>query len=353
MLIQSPKLKKRIDERLKRIANFLLLNASFTDNLGLLNGKMGVAIFFYKYSLYTGIKIFEDYAGELIDEIYEEINVNSPIDFADGLTGIGWGIEYLAENKFVEGSTDHALTEIDNAVYRSSINTPFPLKSDNDLFGYGLYFIARLRENGKDDDNLSTLFKKQHLIYLTDECERILVKSNFSDDKIQSLKLTSFNSFLLFLYEIQRLGLFPVKVEKILQSVPDQVGSYSNDSCDKADLYLLQRLLESLIKCDVGKNTREALKKAKVKIISENNVAGDILVNRFIKNAWYKILYRTCLSESDAIEDPQKVFAVIDNEENWESRLKNTGGNDLGLTGLAGLGFGFLEILMKAHKVRK
>jgi len=46
--------KSRIDERLKRIANVLLINASFIDNPGLLNGKMGIAIFFYQYSRYTG-----------------------------------------------------------------------------------------------------------------------------------------------------------------------------------------------------------------------------------------------------------------------------------------------------------
>jgi len=60
----------KVENRLQRIANVLLLNASFTDNLGLLNGKMGIAIFFYQYARYTGNKVYEDYAGELIDEIY-------------------------------------------------------------------------------------------------------------------------------------------------------------------------------------------------------------------------------------------------------------------------------------------
>lgn len=106
----------KIEDRLRRIANFLLLNASFIDNLGLLNGKMGIAIFFYHYSRYTQNKIFEDYAGELIDEIYEEINVNTPVNFADGLTGIGWGIEYLVKNHFTEGDTDEVLAEIDNTM---------------------------------------------------------------------------------------------------------------------------------------------------------------------------------------------------------------------------------------------
>jgi hypothetical protein len=36
--------------------------------------------------------LFRDYAGLLIDLIYEEINTNTTFDFAIGLTGIGWGL---------------------------------------------------------------------------------------------------------------------------------------------------------------------------------------------------------------------------------------------------------------------
>ena len=36
--------QNKVENRLQHIANVLLLNASFTDNLGLFNGKMGIAI---------------------------------------------------------------------------------------------------------------------------------------------------------------------------------------------------------------------------------------------------------------------------------------------------------------------
>ncbi|HEX3009512.1 MAG TPA: lanthionine synthetase LanC family protein, partial [Bacteroidales bacterium] len=114
----SSDLKQRLDSRLQRIANVLLLNASFIDNLGLLNGKMGIAIFFYHYAKYTGNEVYSEYAGELIDEIYSEINTSTPIDFENGLTGIGWGIEYLVQNGFVEADTDEVLEQIDEAVYQ-------------------------------------------------------------------------------------------------------------------------------------------------------------------------------------------------------------------------------------------
>ncbi len=82
-------------DRHNRIINTLLLNASFIDNIGLMHGKMGISIFFFHLSRKTGKQIYEDYAGELIDEIYDDINTSTPVDFENGLAGIGWGIEYL------------------------------------------------------------------------------------------------------------------------------------------------------------------------------------------------------------------------------------------------------------------
>jgi len=54
----------------QKIINVLLLNSSFIDNLGLMHGKTGIAIFFFNLARTTKNQIYEDYAGELIDEIY-------------------------------------------------------------------------------------------------------------------------------------------------------------------------------------------------------------------------------------------------------------------------------------------
>ena len=109
---------------LERIVNILLLNASFIDNLGLLNGKMGICIFFYHLARKTKSKIYEEFAGELLDEIYDEISIHTPLDFENGLTGIGWGIEYLVQNGFADGNTNDTLFEIDNTVLRGILAKP-------------------------------------------------------------------------------------------------------------------------------------------------------------------------------------------------------------------------------------
>jgi hypothetical protein len=279
-------LKERIDWRLRRIANVLLLNASFIDNPGLLNGKTGIAIFFYNYFRYSGNKIYEDYAGELIDEIYEEINTGTPVNFENGLTGIGWGIEYLIKNKFVQADTDEALVEIDTSIYRNSLYRPFLLDTGNDLFGYGLYYIARLREHGNDDDNLNTLFKKQHLVYLTDDCERILIQKQYLDFNIKSLSIDTINSFSWFLLEMHRWDIFPFKVEKLFHVLPEYFESITENTSDIPGVAQLNKLIECITPCIRDVNIRDAVKTLKNKRDgrkSDREITEEELVNNFKK----------------------------------------------------------------------
>lgn len=86
----------------KRILHKLLIKSYNMSNLGLLSGKMGIAIFFLHYSQNTKQSVFEDYALDIIQKIYNQINQYTPLDMDSGFIGIGWGIEYLLQNKMVE-----------------------------------------------------------------------------------------------------------------------------------------------------------------------------------------------------------------------------------------------------------
>lgn len=101
---------------LERIANHLIIKSSFLDNLGLFHGKMGIVIFFYHYSRYTSNPIYDEFAGELLDEVYEDINTDLSFDFENGLCGIGWGIEYLLQNKYLKGDSNEVLEDIDRKI---------------------------------------------------------------------------------------------------------------------------------------------------------------------------------------------------------------------------------------------
>jgi hypothetical protein len=318
---------------------------------------MGIAIFFYQYARYTGNKVYEDYAGELIDEIYEEINNNTPVGFANGLMGIGWGIEYLVRNGYLEADTDEALAEIDNAVYRSSLHRPFLLDNGDDLFGYGLYYVTRLKGREDDDDDLKTLFKKQHLIYLTDDCERILVQKQYKNYNIDSLGIDTIISFEWFLVEMHRLGLFPVKVENILRSLPEYVEQGLKTTDDGSAITLLTLLTEKVVPIVNDPGTRNTLKTIlgqKADREKEMDVSGEAITSDFIKGTCRQLIYgmRPGFVEQTK-KQAKNVFPVIDDEKNWNNRLDNLKNENIGLTGLAGLGMGLLLSINGSHNIKK
>lgn len=101
---------------LKRIADHQMLHGSFRRDLGVLNGKMGIVLFFFHYARYTGRVLYEDFAGEMLEEVIQELHSDLPIRFSDGLCGIGWGVEYLIQNAFIEGDSDEILEDLDQKI---------------------------------------------------------------------------------------------------------------------------------------------------------------------------------------------------------------------------------------------
>ncbi len=91
-----------------------MVSTAYMKENGLFHGKMGIVLFFMHYSRYRNSTDFENFANMLLDEIFEDVVFDMPIDFEDGLSGIGWGIEYLLEHNFVGGNTFDILEDIDS-----------------------------------------------------------------------------------------------------------------------------------------------------------------------------------------------------------------------------------------------
>ena len=310
---------------------------------------MGIVIFFYHYNRYTDNKIFEDFAGELLDEIFEEINSNTPINFADGLTGIGWGIEYLLQNKFVNADSDEVLTEIDDTIFRNSHYRPFLLDSGKDLFGYGLYYISRILNHGIDDENHNPIFRKQYLNFLADYCERILIQKIFLNYNIKELSIDTINSFTWFLIQMKQKGLSPHKVQSLIKSLPEYFESLLGRSFDNPEIEQMTILIEQMIPCLKDVPARDKFRNLlnnKYGRKNSNGAPEEELVNNLIKESWQRILYKSVKRTDNYSDLFNKSFEIIDNEENWIRRLNNLNKNNIGLTGFAGLGLGLLIPLM-------
>ena len=137
---------EKIEQDLRQIADMLLLNGTLTECPGLVNGKMGIAIFFFHYAKHTGIELYEDYAIDLINEMKSQLHNNSPADYKTGLAGIGVGIDYLITNRFLNDDND-IFEDFDERMYRAVIYDPWDDFSLYDgITGYGRYWMRRLRK---------------------------------------------------------------------------------------------------------------------------------------------------------------------------------------------------------------
>lgn len=152
------------DEILKRIVPHILLNSSFVPDLGIFHGKMGIVLFFAHYGRYTGNSLYDDFAGKLLDEIYEDLPNDLPATLESGLCGIGWGIEYLVQNKFMEGDTDEILKDIDCRIMERDPRRIKDMSFRNGLGGIIFYVTARLnkkRNKGNSPFDISYLTELQ------------------------------------------------------------------------------------------------------------------------------------------------------------------------------------------------
>lgn len=124
-------------ENLRDLLRFGLLRTEELKNPGLYNGKLGTIILFYEYSRYSGDILYEQFAEEMMDTILE-LPDSLPFRFADGLTGIGWGITYLLREKFIEGDIEEILSEVNEKLSN--------IKSHNAAYkeDYALYSAMRM-----------------------------------------------------------------------------------------------------------------------------------------------------------------------------------------------------------------
>jgi lantibiotic modifying enzyme len=233
--------------RQQRITNCLLLNASFIDNLGLLHGKMGIAIYFFHLARETKNQIYEDYAGELIDEIYDEISAKTAVDFENGLAGIGWGIEYLVDNGFIDADTNEVLEDFDNRIiHEITYHSPENADILKGISGYIVYFIKRIKKGSEKKPALKRALLKAILLL------QKYIDKNDSDlnhlwKEPEKFDIAwNYTSVLWILAELYHAKLYKKETEQIIKKLLSALESQSSLPQLHSHRLLLALILEKL-----------------------------------------------------------------------------------------------------------
>lgn len=175
--------------------------------LGLINGKMGITIALFRYAHLSGELAYEEVASELLDEVCERLDYSMPVSFGDGLCGIGWGIEYLIRQKYIEGDADLILEEIDRVVIAMiHLRRITKIDLEEGLCGIGKYLIGRIHWGNGVKDTYCSAKLKEYLIYWVDWLDELLL---YKEEGIKDV--------LDLLSELYDLGFYKVKVRSILK----------------------------------------------------------------------------------------------------------------------------------------
>ena len=143
---------------LRQIADVLLINGGFLNNPGLYTGEMGLVLFFARYARFTQNDLYMDYAFGLVEKIQRRIHQDTPINYKNGLTGIGSAIEYLVQNSFFEADTDEILDDFDRLIY-FTYNIPYlPIE---DMIDIRYYIHWRLSGNSMQKEKIQRFILPQ------------------------------------------------------------------------------------------------------------------------------------------------------------------------------------------------
>lgn len=180
------------------IINLLILKSPFLKDLGLITGKMGIALMFHIYGNRKQSHIYSDFANELLIDIWDEINSHIKLNFMDGLCGIGWSIEYLAQNYYIEGNTNEICGDIDLLIQNDSLT----LLTENivDLNLEDVLLYVKARELGAFQLNKQSPFKHVFLEELKYRCNKSNIRFNLND-------VLSLNTLMKFIPEQGEINL--------------------------------------------------------------------------------------------------------------------------------------------------
>lgn len=124
-----------------QVVSSLLINFSHVTDIGLMDGKLGAVLFLFACSKATGQEKYGENANSLLDNIFDGISFESPLDFDTGLCGLNYGVKYAVDNSYINPDSMEVLTDLDGYIIEHGMD----MEAD-DLFTLTLYWKHRGNE---------------------------------------------------------------------------------------------------------------------------------------------------------------------------------------------------------------
>ena len=157
---------KKSLETTRQIAKILASNNLFDSekDLSLFSGQTGIALSLFYYGKFSQDEQFYNIGFEKLQMVLDQLGEQEiTSSFCNGLAGIGWTIQHLCENEFLEFDADEILMDFDEILVESSKKI-ISGKSPNIDFLHGLsgivyYLLYRKQQNSFLESFLDLLDK--------------------------------------------------------------------------------------------------------------------------------------------------------------------------------------------------
>lgn len=131
-----------------RLVNRMILHAvNNPDAVGLFYGQMGLTLVIAQIAKQREFSIFETSADFLFDNISKQVGRVPDVSFANGLSGICWGVEYLVTHDLMPGPADDVCSEADSKIMDRDVRRIKDFSLATGALGLWHYVQARICGN--------------------------------------------------------------------------------------------------------------------------------------------------------------------------------------------------------------
>ena len=196
-----------------------LLASSFEqeNSLGLSNGKMSGCIYFYVASRNQSNERYRKIAGKLLDDIFNGIGYIDSLDVRTGLAGIGIGLSYLANNKYVTGDINKVLGDLDDKIFKHLCDEKTYEINNNITVIQLLYYLYIRLTNLENIPEQKYLFEELTIHAINNIYEK--TTSVFFYEPLSFNLDYKLPQFLLILEKISSLNFYNERIKKIMEEL--------------------------------------------------------------------------------------------------------------------------------------
>ena len=234
--------KAILENKLKEIDTIIKSQFENEAHLGVLAGLSGMALFQFYYSKYLDTDSNANVGVAIISNGIEKINDGYSFStYCTGIAGLGWALDHLEQEDFIDIDSDDLLSEFDEYLKK----TMFSSFKNNDYdflhggIGYAFYFLNRFRNTSSavlKEKYVKILFEFIDLLEGLSETEggnKIKWKSVLNiktEEEGYNLSLShGISSIIGILTKLYEHDTFKVRTEHLLIGAVNYVLSLENE----------------------------------------------------------------------------------------------------------------------------